>query len=231
MDDVELRPIVEALLFVATEPLSLDRLRDLLDGVDGRQRSSVTLERSRLSAAIDDLRETYRRGNHGLAIVEVGGGYEMVTVGEAAPWIRKMAATKSAPRLSKPALETLAIVAYKQPLTRPEIEAIRGVDVAGVVKTLMDRRLVKIVGRKDVAGRPMLFGTTKEFLQAFGLKDLSDLPTLRDFAEIARASDSSIEALSETASDESSDVELVDNGETVAVAVDEASPPFPETPA
>jgi segregation and condensation protein B len=179
MDDVELRPIVEALLFVATEPLSLDRLRDLLDGV----------ERSRLSAAIDDLREAYRRGNHGLAIVEVGGGYEMVTVGEAAPWIRKMAATKSAPRLSKPALETLAIVAYKQPLTRPEIEAIRGVDVAGVVKTLMDRRLVKIVGRKDVAGRPMMFGTTKEFLQAFGLKDLSDLPTLRDFAEIARASD------------------------------------------
>ena len=189
MDDVELRPIVEALLFVATEPLSLDRLRDLLDGV----------ERSRLSAAIDDLREAYRRGNHGLAIVEVGGGYEMVTVGEAAPWIRKMAATKSAPRLSKPALETLAIVAYKQPLTRPEIEAIRGVDVAGVVKTLMDRRLVKIVGRKDVAGRPMMFGTTKEFLQAFGLKDLSDLPTLRDFAEIARASDPLAESPDEAA--------------------------------
>lgn len=220
MDDVELRPIVEALLFVATEPLSLDRLRDLLDGV----------ERSRLSAAIDDLREIYRRGNHGLAIVEVGGGYEMVTVGEAAPWIRKMAATKSAPRLSKPALETLAIVAYKQPLTRPEIEAIRGVDVAGVVKTLMDRRLVKIVGRKDVAGRPMMFGTTKEFLQAFGLKDLSDLPTLRDFAEIARASDSAIDASSEMARDESSDVELVDNGETVVVAVDEVSP-LPETSA
>jgi len=220
MDDVELRPIVEALLFVATEPLSLDRLRDLLDGA----------ERSRLSAAIEDLREAYRRGNHGLAIVEVGGGFEMVTVGEAAPWIRKMAATKSAPRLSKPALETLAIVAYKQPLTRPEIEAIRGVDVAGVVKTLMDRRLVKIVGRKDVVGRPMMFGTTKEFLQGFGLKDLSDLPTLRDFAEIARASDSSIEASSETTSDESSDVELVDNGETTAVAVDEAAP-HPETPA
>ena len=189
MDDVELRPIVEALLFVATEPLSLDRLRDLLDGV----------ERSRLSAAIDDLREAYRRGNHGLAIVEVGGGYEMVTVGEAAPWIRKMAATKSAPRLSKPALETLAIVAYKQPLTRPEIEAIRGVDVACVVKTLMDRRLVKIVGRKDVVGRPMMFGTTKEFLQAFGLKDLSDLPTLRDFAEIARASDPLAESPGEAA--------------------------------
>ena len=220
MDDVELRPIVEALLFVATEPLSPDRLRDLLDGV----------ERSRLSAAIDDLREAYRRGNHGLTIVEVGGGYEMVTVAEAAPWIRKMAATKSAPRLSKPALETLAIVAYKQPLTRPEIEAIRGVDVAGVVKTLMDRRLVKIVGRKDVVGRPMMFGTTKEFLQAFGLKDLSDLPTLRDFAEIARNSDSSIDASSETVRDESSDVELVDSVEVAAVMVDEIFP-LPEPPA
>jgi segregation and condensation protein B len=215
MDDVELRPIVEALLFVATEPLSLDRLRDLLDGV----------ERSRLSAAIDDLREAYRRGNHGLAIVEVGGGYEMVTVGEAAPWIRKMAATKSAPRLSKPALETLAIVAYKQPLTRPEIEAIRGVDVAGVVKTLMDRRLVKIVGRKDVAGRPMMFGTTKEFLQAFGLKDLSDLPTLRDFAEIARASDPLAESPDEaTAPSEpiDVDVEVAD-----AIVGDQAALPEP----
>src|SRR3990172_4884058 len=149
MDGVELRPMVEALVFVATEPLSLDRLRDLLDGVDGRQRSSVTLERSRLSAAIDDLRETYRRGNHGLAIVEVGGGYEMVTVAEAAPWIRKIAATKSAPRLSKPALETLAIVAYKQPLTRPEIEAIRGVDVAGGGQTVVGRGAGKTGGPQE----------------------------------------------------------------------------------
>jgi segregation and condensation protein B len=215
MDDVELRPIVEALLFVATEPLSLDRLRDLLDGV----------ERSRLSAAVGDLREAYRRGNHGLAIVEVGGGYEMVTVGEAAPWIRKMAATKSAPRLSKPALETLAIVAYKQPLTRPEIEAIRGVDVAGVVKTLMDRRLVKIVGRKDVVGRPMMFGTTKEFLQAFGLKDLSDLPTLRDFAEIARASDPLAEPPDETAAP--SEPTDVDVEVTDAIVDDPAALPEP----
>ena len=221
MDDVELRPIVEALLFVATEPLSLDRLCELLDGV----------ERSRVVTALDDLRDAYRRQNHGLAIVEVGGGYEMVTVAEAAPWIRKLAATKASSRLSKPALETLAIIAYKQPLTRPEIEAIRGVDVAGVVKTLMDRRLVKIVGRKDVVGRPMMFGTTKEFFQAFGLNDLSDLPTLRDFTEIASASDSSIDASSETASDESSDVELVVvDEETTAVAVDEAVP-LPEAPA
>ncbi len=209
MDDVELRPIIEALLFVAAEPLSLDRLCDLLDGV----------ERSRVATALDDLRDAYRRQNHGLAIVEVGGGHEMVTVAEAAPWIRKLATTKASSRLSKPALETLAIIAYKQPLTRPEIEAIRGVDVAGVVKTLMDRRLVKIVGRKDVVGRPMMFGTTKEFLQAFGLNDLSDLPTLRDFVEIARGADSSVDASSETPRDESLEVELVADAEpTVAEA-------------
>lgn len=182
MDDRELKPIVEALLFVAAEPMPLNKLCEILDGV----------ERERVVACLDDLREQYRRGDHGLTVAEVAGGYQLVTVQEAAPWLRKLSAAKAPPRLSKPALETLAIIAYKQPLTRPEVESIRGVDVAGVVKTLMDRRLVKIIGRKDVPGRPMMFGTTKEFLHAFGLKDLADLPTLKDFAEIARATDASV---------------------------------------
>jgi segregation and condensation protein B len=210
MDDVELRPIVEALLFVALEPLTLGRLRDLLDGV----------EAARVTAVIEDLRDTYRRQGHGLAIVEVGGGYEMVTAPEAAPWIRKLSVAKAAPRLSKPALETLAIIAYKQPLTRPEIEAIRGVDAAGVVKTLMDRRLVKIVGRKDVVGRPMMFGTTKEFLQTFGLNDLTDLPTLRDFAEIAKAADASAPAL------EGANVDLREDASPVAPDPSSAEPTY-----
>lgn len=184
MDDRELRPILEALLFISAEPLSLNRLCDVLEGVD----------RARIAACLNDLRDEYARAIHGVALVEVAGGYQLTTVPEAAPWLRRLSAAKASPRLSKPALETLAIVAYKQPLTRPEIESIRGVDVAGVVKTLMDRRLVKIVGRKDVPGRPMMFGTTREFLHAFGLKDLSDLPTLRDFTEIARATDASVEA-------------------------------------
>jgi segregation and condensation protein B len=187
MDDRELRPILEALLFMSAEPLTLNRLCDIVDGV----------ERERIVSALETLRDQYRHADHGVALVEVAGGYQLTTVPEAAPWLRKLSVAKSPPRLSKPALETLAIVAYKQPLTRPEIEAIRGVDVAGVVKTLMDRRLVKIVGRKDVPGRPMMFGTTREFLHAFGLKDLSDLPTLRDFAEIARATDASVDAASE----------------------------------
>jgi segregation and condensation protein B len=182
MDDRELKPILEALLFVAAEPMPMNKLCEILDGV----------ERDRVAACLEDLREQYRQGDHGLTVAEVAGGYQLVTVPEAAPWLRKLAAAKAPPRLSKPALETLAIIAYKQPLTRPEVESIRGVDVAGVVKTLMDRRLVKIVGRKDVPGRPMVFGTTKEFLHAFGLKDLADLPTLKDFAEIARATDVSV---------------------------------------
>ncbi|MFZ5875513.1 MAG: SMC-Scp complex subunit ScpB [Nitrospirota bacterium] len=182
MDDRELKPIVEALLFVAAEPMPINKLCEILEGV----------ERERVAACLDDLREQYRQGDHGFTVAEVAGGYQLVTLPEAAPWLRKLSAAKAPPRLSKPALETLAIIAYKQPLTRPEVESIRGVDVAGVVKTLMDRRLVKIVGRKDVPGRPMMFGTTKEFLHAFGLKDLADLPTLKDFADIARATDASV---------------------------------------
>jgi len=179
MDEIELQAVLEALLFVAGEPLSLDRLCGILEGV----------ERERVLTAVQSLRDRYDSQRQGIRVVEVGGGYEMVTAEEAAPWIRRLSAVKGSSRLSKPALETLAIIAYKQPLTRPEIEAIRGVDVAGVVKTLMDRRLVRIVGRKEVPGRPMMFGTTREFLRAFGLNELSDLPTLRDFADIAKAVD------------------------------------------
>lgn len=104
-----------------------------------------------------------------------------------APWIKEMEKIKSAARLSKPGLETLAIIAYKQPATRAEIEQIRGVDAAGVLKTLMERKLVKIVGRKEVAGRPMMYGTTREFLQYFGLSDLTALPTLKEFSEVTGA--------------------------------------------
>ncbi|MEW6682230.1 MAG: SMC-Scp complex subunit ScpB [Nitrospirota bacterium] len=217
MDDRELRPILEALLFVSPDPLSLNRLCEVLDGID----------RTRIVACLNDLRDEYRRADHGLTLVEVAGGYQLATVPEAAPWLRKLSVAKAPPRLSKPALETLAIVAYKQPLTRPEIEAIRGVDVAGVVKTLMDRRLVKIVGRKDVPGRPMMFGTTKEFLQAFGLNNLADLPTLRDFAEIARATDASVESESDASSVEVSEAEAVIAGtdEPTQAAVDAVEQP------
>jgi segregation and condensation protein B len=114
----------------------------------------------------------------------VAGGYQLATRPENAAWIRKFRSVKVSSKLSKPALETLAIVAYKQPITRSEVEAIRGVNIGGIMRNLMERRLVKIVGKKDVPGKPMMYGTSLEFLQYFGLKDLSALPTLKEFQEL-----------------------------------------------
>jgi segregation and condensation protein B len=174
MEEIELRAALEGLLFVAGEPMTVDRLSEVLEGVD----------KERVTAALTDLEVAYRQADRGLQIVQVAGGYQMVTRPEVSPWIKRLERIKSATRLSKPSLETLAIVAYRQPVTRPEIEEIRGVDSSGVLKTLMDRRLVKIVGRKEIAGRPMMYGTTREFLHYFGLPNLSALPTLKEFSEM-----------------------------------------------
>ncbi len=175
MEDHEIKPIIEALLFISAEPILMDRLKDILVGV----------EKDRILEKISSLQEEYARSNRGMQIVEVAGGYQMTTRAEMSPWIRELEKIKTASRLSQPSLETLAIIAYKQPLTRAEIESIRGVDAAGVLKTLMDRRLVKIVGRKEVAGRPLIYGTTREFLLYFGLANLTALPTLKEFSDIA----------------------------------------------
>jgi segregation and condensation protein B len=185
MEDHEIRPIIEALLFVSGDPVSVDRIREVLQGI----------EKNRIVEHLTSLQEEYDRSDRGIQIVFVAGEYRMTTRSEMAPWIRKLEKIKTASRLSQPSLETLAIIAYKQPLTRPEIEAIRGVDVAGVLKTLIDRRLVKIVGRKEVAGRPLMYGTTKEFLLYFGLPNLTALPTLKEFSEISgQESEEEIEA-------------------------------------
>ena len=120
----------------------------------------------------------------GLRIVEVAGGYQIASRPELAQWIKRLKKVKQSSRLSKPSLETLAIVAYKQPIVKAEIEDIRGVDSSGVLKGLLDKHMIKIIGRKDVAGRPILYATTKEFLQYFGLRDISDLPTLKEFTEL-----------------------------------------------
>lgn len=176
MEEHELKPIIEALLFVSGDPISIDRLRDVI-GV-GKQE---------LETALEQLQKDYADSNRGLQVIQIAGGYQISTRIEMAPWIKEMEKIKAASRLSKPGLETLAIIAYKQPATRGEIEQIRGVDAAGVLKTLMERKLVKIVGRKEVAGRPMMYGTTREFLQYFGLADLTGLPTLKEFSEVADA--------------------------------------------
>jgi len=165
------KAILEALLFVAEEPVSLDKLKEILDAYSRRE----------IAAFLEELRASYE--GRGLQLVEVAGGYRLATRPELAPWIRKLQTAKPA-RLSRAALETLAIIAYKQPITRPEIEAIRGVTVDGVLKTLTERDLIRILGRKPEPGRPLLYGTSRAFLEYFGFKDLSELPALREIEEL-----------------------------------------------
>ena len=158
--------VVEALLFASDVPLEPARIREVLDlgGV------------AEARALVDELRARYDDANHALTITEVGGGYRMVTRAELAPWLVRLARSRTRVRLSRASLEALAIVAYKQPVSRPEVDAIRGVNSEGVLESLMERRLVRIAGRKEAPGRPFLYETTREFLIAFGLRDLNDLP-------------------------------------------------------
>ena len=156
--------VVEALLFASDTPLEAERIREVLE-LESAQAARELVE---------ELRARY--GDRGLQIVEVGGGYRMITRPELAPWLVRLARARTKSRLSRPALETLAIVAYKQPVSRPEMDAIRGVNSEAVLENLLERRLIRITGRKEAPGRPYLFETTREFLVAFGLRDLSDLP-------------------------------------------------------
>ena len=172
-----LKGILEAILFVSGEPLSVDRMLGVVEGV----------AREELMSALRALQADYAAEGRGLQLVEVAGGFQIATRPDCAPWIKRLEKAKEGARLSRSAMETLAIVAYKQPAVRSEIEQIRGVDSAGVLKTLLERRMVRIVGRKDAPGRPIMYGTTRQFLQAFGMKDLSDLPALRDIKELKEA--------------------------------------------
>jgi segregation and condensation protein B len=173
MEGETLKSIVESLLFVAEGPLTLQRLAEVIEGTD----------KSEITAALEQIRTDLESNRRGVRLVEVAGGYQLRTPKENADWVKKFLGGRPA-RMGRATLETLAIVAYRQPVTKAEIEAIRGVDVDGVVNTLMERSLIRAVGRKDVPGRPFLFGTTPEFLQLFNMKDLSELPTLKELDEI-----------------------------------------------
>jgi segregation and condensation protein B len=168
----ELKPIVEALIFASPEPLTPKALYTLLESEPKED----------VNAAIEALRRDYDRPG-GLQLVEVAGGYQIVTNPELHEWVRRLFQERSAQRLSVQALETLAVIAYKQPVTALEVSEIRGVNTSGVLGTLIDRRLVKVAGRKRVVGRPFLYATTREFLIRFGLKDLTDLPKIEEMAE------------------------------------------------
>jgi segregation and condensation protein B len=174
VEDHELKSALEAVLFVSSTPLSVDRLKGIFEEVT----------REQIELQLQALLQEYEERTAGIMMAEVAGGYQLATRPEQASWIRKFKSVKVSSKLSKPALETLAIVAYKQPITRTEVETIRGVNIGGIMRNLMERRLVKIVGKKDIPGKPMMYGTTPEFLQYFGLKDLSALPTLKEFQEL-----------------------------------------------
>jgi segregation and condensation protein B len=173
MEREAIKSVIESLLFVAEAPLTIQRLGEVLEGV----------AKEEIRSTLDELHAELEANRRGIRLVEVAGGYQLRTAKASADWVKKFLGGRPA-RMGRATLETLAIIAYRQPITRAEIEAIRGVDVDGVVNTLLERSLIRAVARKDVPGRPFLYGTTPEFLQLFNLKDLTQLPTLKEMAEM-----------------------------------------------
>lgn len=169
----DLKAVIEALIFASPEPLSLKALGKLLDAEPKEE----------IAAAIDALRADYDK-SAGLQFVEVAGGYQIVTRPELHEWVRRLFHERTTQKLSVAALETLAVIAYRQPVTAPEIADIRGVNTSGVLGTLIDRKLIRIVGRKPVVGRPFMYGTSREFLERFGLNDISDLPKVEEMSDL-----------------------------------------------
>lgn len=173
MEDEEVKSILEALLFISGEPLTVETLKNILE-----------IDKMEIGRLMGELIKEYQLKNGGVFISEIAGGYRMVTNPGCGAWVKKFLSTALPTRLSQQSLETLSIVAYKQPIIKAEIEAIRGVNSDGPLRTLLERRLIKILGRKEAPGRPLMYGTTKEFLQYFGLKDLAELPTLKEIQEV-----------------------------------------------
>src|SRR5215213_10213415 len=171
----EIVSIVEALIFVADEPITIKLLAEVLDE-----------DRETIEAAVDELKQEYEQRESGLRLREIAGGWQISTRTEYHEEIRKFLKTRPNAKLSLAALETLAVIAYKQPVTIPEILEIRGVQSASAIKTLLDKKLITAKGRKETVGRPMMYGTSKDFLLQFGLKDLSELPSIEDFEDLAQ---------------------------------------------
>jgi segregation and condensation protein B len=179
--------VVEALLFASEAPVEAERIQEVLDLPSAGQAREL----------VQMLVERLEGQGRALQIIEVGGGYRLVTRPEVAPWLVKLARSRTRSRLSRSALETLAIIAYRQPASRPDIDAVRGVNSEAVLDNLLDRRMVRIAGRKDSPGRPFLYETTRDFLVAFGLRDLADLPKVEGDLAIPEAPAEAAEASNE----------------------------------
>lgn len=174
MANDNVKSVIESLLFSSDKPVTIDQMRFALDN----------MERDEIKKFCDELKAEYETSNRGFRIIEVAGGYQMITPSEFAPFLKKLHKGRRVEKLSKPALETLAIIAYKQPVTKLEIESLRNVNIDGMIESLLEKDLVRIAGRKKSPGRPHVFGTTRRFLEHFGLKSLDDLPKMEDFSKL-----------------------------------------------
>ncbi|HAP67308.1 MAG TPA: SMC-Scp complex subunit ScpB [Nitrospinae bacterium] len=172
MDMNPARSIIENILFIADSPITIEKIGEVFNG---------EMNKGEIKKIMDELKTDYNA--RGIQLVEIAEGYQLCTREEYAEWIKKFYKIDKGSKLSQASLETLSIIAYKQPITRVELEEIRGVDSGGVVRTLLEKNLIKNMGRKKVPGRPMMYGTTRKFLEYFGLKSLSDLPTLEEFKD------------------------------------------------
>ncbi|HNA47206.1 MAG TPA: SMC-Scp complex subunit ScpB [Nitrospira sp.] len=224
-----LKGILEALLFVTPDPIPVTRFLALLGAVTKQE----------VDQALASLSHDYEQEGRGLQLAEVAGGYRIVTKAEFAPWLKRLEKVKAPSKLSRSALESLAIIAYKQPIVRGEVEQIRGVETSGVIRTLLERKLVRIVGRKEEPGRPIMYGTTKVFLEHFGLRDLSQLPPLREFKELGESEQAMLpideseavgpEALSPTADTVFGDNVEASNGSVELIELNGSNEALPET--
>jgi segregation and condensation protein B len=176
---MELKEILESLVFAAEKPVTLKQLQEV-----------VNSPRKQLQVVLDELGEAYKE--RGIQLVEVGGGFQFRTHPDASRWVKRLLAGRPQ-RMTRPMMESLAIVAYQQPVTRPEIEQIRGVDCGGTLRVLLERELIRIVGKKEDVGRPLLYGTSKHFLEFFHLSSLKELPTLKEFAELSDEHEEQVE--------------------------------------
>lgn len=174
MSQENVKAVIEALLFSSERPLMLEQIKSALDD----------FETSDIRKFLEELKNEYEAANRGLRIIEVAGGFQMITAAVFGHFLKKMYKQRRVERLSKPGLETLAIVAYKQPVTKAEIESLRGVNIDGVIMSLTEKELIRICGRKKSPGRPFVFGTTRKFLEHFGLKSLDELPKIEDFSKL-----------------------------------------------
>lgn len=187
MPENTVKSVIEALLFSSEKPLALEQIKKVLDGYDTNQ----------IRLLIEELRCEYETNKRGIRIIEVAGGFRMITAADYAPFLKKFYKERKIERLSRQGLETLAIIAYKQPLTKNEIELLRNVNADGVMGSLLEKNLIRITGRRKVPGRPFVYGTTRQFLEYFGLKSLDELPKMEEFSQMAQEKELEIEKIEE----------------------------------